>query len=78
MPPRRKPKVGGARPGAGRKPSGRPLRDRQVMLRLTKAELDAAREAAIADGRVDLKGEAVVSDWYRAAGELAIARGSTR
>ena len=75
---RRRSKVGGARPGAGRKPTGRPVRDRQVMVRLTEAELEAARVAAVADGRIDKRGEPVVSDWYGAAGELAIARGSTR
>lgn len=75
---RRRPKVGGRRAGAGRKPTGAPLRDRQVMLRLTAAELGAARAAAEADGRITAAGKPVISDWYRAAGELAIARGSTR
>lgn len=74
----RRSRVGGVRAGAGRPPSGRPVRDQQVMLRLTTAELEAARTAATVDGRVDAAGKPVISEWYRAAGELAIARGSTR
>jgi hypothetical protein len=75
---RRGSKLGGKRPGAGRPRSTSPVRDRQVMLRLTADELAAARAAAIRDGRVTPGGKPVVSDWYRAAGALAIARGSTR
>lgn len=52
---------------AGRKPSGKPIRDRQVMIRLTDDELAAVSAAAAAEQRP-------VSDWYRAAGEDRIAR----
>lgn len=68
--PRRKSKVGGARAGAGRPLSADPLR-RKVTVKVTDALLQAVEDAAAAEQRK-------VSDWGRAAFELAIARGSTR
>lgn len=66
---RRKTKVvGGARPGAGRKPRGKgPIIRREV--KLLEAEA-AAHDAA--------RGDQPWGDWIREAAELAIARGSTR
>lgn len=68
--PRRKPKVGGARRGAGRPPSPDPRRNK-VTVKVTDSLLEAVQVAAAAEGRK-------VSDWGAAAFELAIARGSTR
>lgn len=66
----RKPKVGGARPGAGRPPSpDGPSVPR--MLRLP-AELDTACAAAAKAVGMSW------ADWAREALELALARGSTR
>ena len=67
---RRKPKVGGARPGAGRPPSADP-RKNKVTVKVTDSLVESVRSAAAAEGRK-------VSDWGAAAFELAIARGSTR
>lgn len=65
---RRKSKVGGARPGAGRPPLEvtRSIR-RPVLLRPDEA---AAHDAA--------RGDQPWGEWIREAADLAIARGSTR
>lgn len=65
---RRKPKVGGARAGAGRKPAGK---ERRFELRMPIDRHAAFVAAAEAESRA-------LGDWLIAAGELALARGSTR
>jgi hypothetical protein len=67
---RRKPKVGGARAGAGRPRSLNPRRNK-VTVKLTDGLHAAVQAAAAAEERK-------VSEWGAAAFELAIARGSTR
>jgi hypothetical protein len=69
--PRRRSKVGGARPGAGAKPQRGVAATVTRTIKLTPAEAAAQDLAAKVEG-LDW------SKWVRAAAELAIARGSTR
>lgn len=55
----------------GRKPRAQAPATERIAVRATSAELAAWRTAAAAEGRS-------VSEWLRAAAELALARGSTR
>lgn len=59
-----------AMPGAGRPPSDNP-RNRKVTIKLTRDELARYQAAATAE-------TLSLSDWWREAADLAIARGSTR
>lgn len=67
----RKPKVGGAREGAGRPSLGADARSEVVKVSLTAADRQAVAAAA---ERESLS----LSDWGAAAFRLALARGSTR
>ena len=70
---KRKPKRGGARPGAGRKPSAGVARTRYVPLRLTDAEYDAVAAAVeLANVAPALGAEPqTISSWFRDAGVAA-------
>lgn len=68
---RRKPKVGGARPGAGRPSLGDDARSANVTVKLTPATRAAWRAAATRE-------DSTLTDYVIAAVELALARGSTR
>lgn len=68
---RRKPKVGGARAGAGRPPKGPSARSVVRTIKLTPAERDAQDALAASEGTK-------WTDVARAALGLVVARGSTR
>lgn len=63
--------VGGKREGAGRPSLGDDARRKVVLIRVTEATYAAALAAAAAAGMEP-------ADWWREAGEMAIARGSSR
>lgn len=67
--PRKRKGPGGARAGAGRKPTGDVAASVVRTVKLTPAQAEA-HDAA--------RGKQPWSDWIRDAAELAIARGSTR